>query len=103
MFEKALNILIENNKEYSNEAAKLHEYLSITNIEEMNSIKGIKHLESAYLIRNKDPESNECKELNKLIRFVYDYIDKYIEDGIIELEKSDLFRYFKDSNPFEIK
>ena len=59
-------------------------------------------METAYLIRSKDPDSAKCKELNRLIVFLYSHMDKYVEDGLLEKEKPELFKYLKE-NVFSLR
>lgn len=102
IFLKALQKLIETHNEFSLDAADLYEYLAITYMEDYNFIEGIKYLESAYLIRNKDPQNQKSKDLNKLLVFFFDYFEKYQEDKTLEVDKPELYKCLKE-NIFNLK
>lgn len=53
------------------------------------------NFEAAYMIRRADPENPDFKRLTELIVFLYKKLDAYIQSGLINIEKPEIFIHLK--------
>jgi hypothetical protein len=71
--------------------------MGITYMEEFDFKTAMSHLESAYMIRKTDPVNPDFSRLTDLIVFLYRKLDSYIDSGMINVDKPEIFTHLKET------
>lgn len=66
-------------------------------MEEFDFKTAMSNFEAAYMIRKNDADNPDFRRLTELIVFLYKKLDAYINSGLINIEKPEIFIHLKET------